>query len=208
MCADVKISEVIDFTRQYDNIFKRFAADDRRLSTLDPELEKVSPPVSTRQMADHSMEIWLKKGPPRPFIPVADKIEWFRNVAAMAIRKFNGSNFVKQILGDLPNADFEKYDRTIPTRDLYEMPIRVCRTQLSKSEGRPVLVMTHGGGFVLGDLDTEDFACELICRSLDVVVVSLGYRLSPESVSFNLYLDVYDGLKWVCLLSGVVLPWC
>ncbi|MDB4988243.1 MAG: alpha/beta hydrolase [Myxococcaceae bacterium] len=45
---------------------------------------------------------------------------------------------------------------------------------------RPLLVFFHGGGFVLGDLDTHDLPCRALCRELDVHVLSAEYRLAPE----------------------------
>jgi acetyl esterase len=44
----------------------------------------------------------------------------------------------------------------------------------------PLLVYFHGGGFVLGDLDTHDAACRLLCREAGVHVLSVEYRLAPE----------------------------
>ncbi|MFF7992533.1 alpha/beta hydrolase fold domain-containing protein [Kitasatospora xanthocidica] len=38
----------------------------------------------------------------------------------------------------------------------------------------------HGGGFIVGDLDTHDGVCRRLCRDLGAVVVSVGYRLAPE----------------------------
>ncbi len=45
----------------------------------------------------------------------------------------------------------------------------------------PTLVFFHGGGFVIGDLETHDFQCRRLCRDSEVVVVSVAYRLAPES---------------------------
>lgn len=44
----------------------------------------------------------------------------------------------------------------------------------------PTLVFLHGGGFVLGDLDTHDQTCRLLCAGAGIVVLSLDYRLAPE----------------------------
>jgi acetyl esterase len=44
----------------------------------------------------------------------------------------------------------------------------------------PTLVYFHGGGFVIGDLDTHDQTCRRICRGADADVVSVDYRLGPE----------------------------
>jgi acetyl esterase len=45
----------------------------------------------------------------------------------------------------------------------------------------PTLVFFHGGGFVIGDLDTHDDQCRWICRESGVVVLSVDYRLAPEA---------------------------
>jgi acetyl esterase len=49
-----------------------------------------------------------------------------------------------------------------------------------RSERRPLLVFLHGGGFVLGDLETHDPACRLLCRHAGVHVLAVDYRLAPE----------------------------
>jgi acetyl esterase len=45
---------------------------------------------------------------------------------------------------------------------------------------RPLVVFFHGGGWVVGDLDTHDQPCRLISRYADVHVLSVDYRLAPE----------------------------
>lgn len=42
------------------------------------------------------------------------------------------------------------------------------------------LVYYHGGGFVIGDLDTHDSICRSLCSRAGIVVVSVDYRLAPE----------------------------
>ncbi len=44
----------------------------------------------------------------------------------------------------------------------------------------PILMYFHGGGFVIGDLDTFDTLCRETCAGAGVVVVSVDYRLAPE----------------------------
>ena len=46
---------------------------------------------------------------------------------------------------------------------------------------RPLLVFFHGGGFVVGDLETHDEACRMLCRHAGVHVLSVAYRLAPEA---------------------------
>ena len=43
------------------------------------------------------------------------------------------------------------------------------------------LLHIHGGGFVIGDLDSELGICLALCRELGIVVVSVDYRLAPET---------------------------
>ncbi len=50
-------------------------------------------------------------------------------------------------------------------------------------EGRapgPLMVFFHGGGFVLGDIDTHEPLCAEVARLMDLPVVSVDYRLAPE----------------------------
>jgi acetyl esterase len=53
-------------------------------------------------------------------------------------------------------------------------------TRTRHGEQRPLLLFFHGGGFVVGDLDTHDAPCRALCRSLDLQVLSVEYRLAPE----------------------------
>ncbi len=45
---------------------------------------------------------------------------------------------------------------------------------------RPLLVYFHGGGWVIGDLDTHDGLCRFLANNADVAVLSIDYRLAPE----------------------------
>jgi acetyl esterase len=45
---------------------------------------------------------------------------------------------------------------------------------------QPLLVWFHGGGFVLGDLDSADQPVRMLCRHGDLNVLSVDYRLAPE----------------------------
>ncbi|HET9498942.1 MAG TPA: alpha/beta hydrolase [Marmoricola sp.] len=57
------------------------------------------------------------------------------------------------------------------------------RARVYRPEGAgpfPTVAMFHGGGWVIGDLDTHDNMARTICRGAEAVVVSVDYRLAPE----------------------------
>ncbi len=59
-----------------------------------------------------------------------------------------------------------------------DVPVRVYRPE---AEGPvPTIVFFHGGGFVIGDLDTHENVCRQLCRDVGAVVVSVDYPLAPE----------------------------
>jgi len=60
----------------------------------------------------------------------------------------------------------------------------------------PVLVYFHGGGWVIGDLDTADAACRDLCRTAGCVVVSVDYRLAPEHPYPAAVDDAYAATRW------------
>src|ERR1700753_3957816 len=45
---------------------------------------------------------------------------------------------------------------------------------------RPLVIYLHGGGFVIGSLESHDGLCRLLARTADVTVLALDYRLAPE----------------------------
>ena len=68
-------------------------------------------------------------------------------------------------------------DRTIPGPG-GALPVRVY---MPVGVGPfPLVVYFHGGGWVVGDLDTQDMICRGLCDGASAVVVSVDYRLAPE----------------------------
>lgn len=69
-------------------------------------------------------------------------------------------------------------DLLIPGPKETELPIRVYVPGTDAPQ--PVLCWFHGGGFVLGGLDSHDPTCRLLAEETGYVVVSVDYRLAPE----------------------------
>lgn len=83
-------------------------------------------------------------------------------------------------VADEPTGDLARIrDFAMPGPHGGEIPLRLFDPRETRMPG-PALVFFHGGGFVLGDLDTHEPACAEIARLLDLPVISVDYRLSPE----------------------------
>lgn len=61
----------------------------------------------------------------------------------------------------------------------------------------PILVYVHGGGFVIGSLDTHDRVCRSLANAAACIVVSVDYRLAPESKYPAAVEDSYAATCWV-----------
>lgn len=59
------------------------------------------------------------------------------------------------------------------------------RCLIYKPEGvqgpTPLFLNLHGGGFVMGDPEGDDYFCNLVCKELGITVISLDYPLAPET---------------------------
>jgi acetyl esterase len=76
-------------------------------------------------------------------------------------------------------------------------PLR-ARVYRPKSDGPvPTVAYFHGGGFVIGDLDTHDNMCRELCRDANAVVVSVAYRLAPEHPFPAGAEDAVAAAKWI-----------
>lgn len=68
----------------------------------------------------------------------------------------------------------------------------------------PATLFCHGGGFVLGDLDTHDSICHRLARSAQRVVVAVDYRRAPEHPFPVPYQDCVAALRWMAANAGAL----
>ncbi|HEX8695429.1 MAG TPA: alpha/beta hydrolase [Longimicrobium sp.] len=76
-------------------------------------------------------------------------------------------------------------------------PLRVRHYAPPAGEGvAPLTVYLHGGGFTIGDLETHDAPCRILCRDGRVHVLSVEYRLAPEHPFPAALDDTRAALRW------------
>ena len=85
-------------------------------------------------------------------------------------------------------------DRSIPGPGV-RVPVRIYTPT---GQGPfPVLLWFHGGGWVLGSINSQDAACRNLTNAADCVVVSVDYRLTPEAKFPEPLQDCYAATSWV-----------
>jgi acetyl esterase len=80
-----------------------------------------------------------------------------------------------------------------------ELTVAGRPARLYRPEGAgpwPTLVFLHGGGFVIGDLDTHDQTCRRICSGAETVVLAVDYRLAPEAPYPAAVEDALAAVQW------------
>lgn len=88
-------------------------------------------------------------------------------------------------------------DLTIPG-PAGEMFLRVYRPD---GNSLPVVVYFHGGGWVIGSVDSHDGYCRTLANAANTIVVSVEYRLAPEHPFPAAAEDAYAATKWVAEYS-------
>jgi acetyl esterase len=101
-------------------------------------------------------------------------------LSAMSPTDARSSYAMLLALVDRPRADVaEIRDLAIPGPDGQVIPARLYRNSLS-ADPAPVMAFFHGGGFVVGDLQSYEPLCAEIASMLNMSVISIDYRLAPE----------------------------
>jgi acetyl esterase len=85
-------------------------------------------------------------------------------------------------------------DGAVPAEDGREVPVRLYAS--SREHGLPVLVYLHGGGWVTGGLDVNDYRCRRLAARAGCLLVAVDYRLAPEDPFPAAAEDAHTVLQW------------
>ncbi|QJI45130.1 alpha/beta hydrolase [Pseudomonas sp. ADAK2] len=86
----------------------------------------------------------------------------------------------------------------LPVRDGTRLNARIYSNHsLEKGAKRPALLYFHGGGYVVGSLDSHDSLCRALAVMADCVVLSVAYRLAPEFRFPTAADDALDAWNWL-----------
>ncbi|NLV50834.1 MAG: alpha/beta hydrolase [Clostridiales bacterium] len=95
-----------------------------------------------------------------------------------------------------PDPSVNVYNKTVPGPEgSPDVRIRIYEPVV-KSGKRPGILYIHGGGYIVGSPEMTDFTCIHMVQEIGCVVVSVDYRLSPETTYPGPLEDCYAALRW------------
>jgi len=114
---------------------------------------------------------------------------------------------IAQMQTELPEAEaLEIEDRLVPGWEGDpDVPVRVYRPRSAAGPTAvPGIVFIHGGGFMIGSVDTEHMGAVLVAADTGAVVVSVDYRLAPEHPYPAALHDCAAALSWLHDQAGAL----
>jgi acetyl esterase len=117
--------------------------------------------------------------PPLNQMPVA-----MARVAAAAMTGFSGTG-----------PEMARVDNLSMPGPAGDIPLRIFTP--GTSPPYPILVYYHGGGWVIGSLDSHDAVCRSLAIGTPCIVVAVDYRLAPENKFPGAVVDAYAAAQWV-----------
>jgi acetyl esterase len=142
-----------------------------------------------------------------PFVDLIPAFDLSDLVAARAAFE----ELIAQIPMELPEAEaLEIEDRLVPGWEGDpDVPVRLYRPKPTQTAGAdttgvPGIVFIHGGGFMIGSVDTEHGGAVLAAADTGAVVVSVDYRLAPEHPFPAALHDCYAALSWLHAEAGTL----
>ncbi|MFT3723353.1 MAG: alpha/beta hydrolase [Hyphomonadaceae bacterium] len=131
----------------------------------------------------------------------------FREAAAkIALQEADSPPAVRESIAQIRNSPFFSDVEPLPDVEFFERlaPVDIGHPDVvlyvinARSGGnRPAILHTHGGGQIAGTAQSQVRRLQLLARELDCVIVTVEYRLAPESTFEASIEDNYAGLRWL-----------
>ena len=99
--------------------------------------------------------------------------------------------------GPIEKLPAEIENKTIPGGPNGEISIQIVRPQGSSNETLPVVMYTHGGGWVLGNFNTHERLLRELANGAHAAIVFVNYTLSPEAKYPQSLEEAYAATKWI-----------
>ena len=108
------------------------------------------------------------------------------------------NSLISMMTAELPPIDnIVIEDRNIAAPDaLLELVVRIYKPT-GVSGGLPGIFFIHGGGMIMGSIETENHKAAMLCETIQSIVVSVEYRLAPENPHPAQVQDCYEALVWM-----------
>ena len=143
-------------------------------------------PTNTRHLLDPELAAVEQL----PVVPISDE-----NLAAIRKARAELVESLQPLWPVFPDVDVS--ERQVPGNDgAPDVRVLVYRPAAVDAD-LPVLLWMHGGGFVGGRVDWDSFLINPMVSAVGCCVVSVGYRLAPETAFPGAIHDCYAALKWV-----------
>ena len=135
--------------------------------------------------------------------PLEQKLRWFLKLQSLdpLANKTRTLDVERQAFVELGDSYLSgpKYSSLIKDAVIsgeHPIPIRMYRP-LDSTERLPAILWIHGGGWVIGDLETHDRFCRRLCRETKSLVIGVDYRRAPEVVFPAPIDDVTRVWRWI-----------
>jgi acetyl esterase/lipase len=142
---------------------------------------------------------------PESLVPLAALYEalpgGFNAIPDIMARRETLYGMLAQMTADLPPNPNVSTEDTVIAGPGGDLALRIYRPA-APSATRPGIYFIHGGGMVLGNLETDHLTAVMLCEALGAVVVSVDYRLAPEHPYPAGPDDCYAGLQWMAAKAG------
>ncbi|KAL4724459.1 hypothetical protein ACLX1H_009075 [Fusarium chlamydosporum] len=114
------------------------------------------------------------------------------------ITNMHRENLAQSELKKMGNPEIHMKDYTVTARDGHPLEVRTYRPSTSDPNARlPIYIHLHGGGYVFGNIASEDAICTAIALGANVTVVNLNYRHAPDFAYPTPWEDTEDTFHWI-----------